>query len=685
MAVSNSDGSIILSVKIDQAGFNKEMAGLQGRTTSLTGKFKSLAAAIGLAFSVAKLVEFSKESAKLATQTEASVQRLIDIYGQASKAVGDFIDQNAMALGMSRSAAASFSSVYGNLFSVWADQATNAKLTNDFLNQTAVIASKTGRTMQDVQERIRSGLLGNTEAVEDLGVFVNVKTIEITEAFRKIADGRSWEQLNAYEQQQVRALAILEQSTKKYGNQVSDTTALTRARFQAAWEDFMNTWGQIVNQVLMPIMKWSTVVLVFLTRGLQILAGISKETVKESDAVENTVENQEDLNAELKKTQKEQRKVLAGFDEINTLTGGGYGSNGFDFPNYDIEVPEIGEIEDWLDPETLEKLERFEKWVEENRDNIITALEIGGVVALGAAIGGLIGKIGNLLGWFSKKDKGLQTQTNKTNLETSAVSALAGALAGVSVGVSALLPWLDDLKIKGENLVNVFGNSKNALNGFASSVSVSMKICADNVRNAFYNIATNIYNSLSNTGNNINSWVSATGNNFYNWCSNVAKNIGSAAKNIADNFGRSLSSAWENFNNFMKATGEKISTFWNENKTWIVPVTLTAVAVGAGIALAPYTGGASLGLAALAKGGVVPTATTALIGEAGKEVVLPLENHTEWMDDLVSKLASAVNSGNQDNRPIILQIDGREIARATREGNASLGTQTVFGGFANAY
>lgn len=39
----------------------------------------------------------------------------------------------------------------------------------------------------------------------------------------------------------------------------------------------------------------------------------------------------------------------------------------------------------------------------------------------------------------------------------------------------------------------------------------------------------------------------------------------------------------------------------------------------------------------------------------------------------------------QDNRPIVLEIDGKEIARATRSGENKLGTQTVFGGFANVY
>lgn len=42
----------------------------------------------------------------------------------------------------------------------------------------------------------------------------------------------------------------------------------------------------------------------------------------------------------------------------------------------------------------------------------------------------------------------------------------------------------------------------------------------------------------------------------------------------------------------------------------------------------------------LAKGGVVNQATQAIIGEAGKEAVLPLERNTEWMDMLADRLAS---------------------------------------------
>lgn len=296
---------------------------------------KKLAVQLGLAFSVLKFMQFSKEAGQLATQVEASTMRLADIYGKASETVGDFIDDNARALGMSKASATSFASVYGDLFSVWADQATNAQLTNEYLNLTAVLASKTGRTVEDVQERIRSGLLGNTEAIEDLGVFVNIKTIEITDAFKRIADGRSWEQLNAYEQSEVRTMAILEQSVKKYGNQVQETTALTRSSFQASYEDMKATWGRFVNVVLMPILEVVTEIMDKITLAMQVIGGFSDKTItatatnsaEMSNNISDAVDSQKDLTDEVNNTAKAQEKYLAGFDKVQKV-GGSSGTGG---------------------------------------------------------------------------------------------------------------------------------------------------------------------------------------------------------------------------------------------------------------------------------------------------------------------------------------------------------------------
>lgn len=360
MAISGGDGSIILTTKIDESGITKGTnsiktafdkvktylgkvgtqigTGFQKVGNSIKNTFQKLGTYLkGLAgqilglLSLRAFINFSREAGQMATQQEANVQRLIDIYGEASQAVGDYIDANARALGMSRSAAAQFSAVYGNLFSVWADQKTNAELTAQYLNMTAVVASKSGRTVEDVQERVRSGLLGNTEAIEDLGVFVNVKTIEMTDAFKRMADGRSWEQLGAYEQQQIRTMAILEQATQKYGTTVANTTALTRAQYKAAYEDMQATWGQFVNVVLMPVLKVVTQIMNIITAGLRAIAGITGKTIESTEGISSSiggaVDNQEALTDAVKGTNKELKKSLAGFDEIQILssnaTGGG--------------------------------------------------------------------------------------------------------------------------------------------------------------------------------------------------------------------------------------------------------------------------------------------------------------------------------------------------------------------------
>lgn len=65
---------------------------------------------------------------------------------------------------------------------------------------------------------------------------------------------------------------------------------------------------------------------------------------------------------------------------------------------------------------------------------------------------------------------------------------------------------------------------------------------------------------------------------------------------------------------------------------------------------------ARLEIPRLATGGITSGPTTALIGEAGREAVLPLENNTEWMDMFADKLS---------DRPVNIRFTGNlaELAR----------------------
>lgn len=365
---TNSDGSIVLEVKIDKTGLNKELQNLNKdlstgvkntkkfntSITTLTGSLRKFAGAVGIAFSVAQMLRFSNEASKLAGQTEAYILRIGQIYGEASKTVTHFVDENSRALGMSKTAAYEAAASYGNLFSSFADGAENAKLTNDMLQTTAVIASKTGRSFDETFAKIQSGIFGNTRAIDDLGVYVNQATITTTKAFQTISDGRPWADLTGNEQKQILTLAILEQAQLKYGNTVLQSTALTRSQFEAAWQDFKATWGQVINAVLVPILKVITTILNAFTSLLYAIANLTGETVETkkvsqsisvdagntSENIGNAVKNQKKLNKELKKS-------VAGFDDLQVLSdktsdnvgdsaGGGGGAGGAT-----IETPEI--------------------------------------------------------------------------------------------------------------------------------------------------------------------------------------------------------------------------------------------------------------------------------------------------------------------------------------------------------
>ena len=52
---------------------------------------------------------------------------------------------------------------------------------------------------------------------------------------------------------------------------------------------------------------------------------------------------------------------------------------------------------------------------------------------------------------------------------------------------------------------------------------------------------------------------------------------------------------------------------------------------------------------ALAAGGIVTSPTLAMVGEAGKEAIMPLENNTEWLDKLADKLASKMGRNTVNN------------------------------------
>ncbi|MEI4336592.1 hypothetical protein [Streptococcus suis] len=191
--------------------------------------------------------------------------------------------------------------------------------------------------------------------------------IESTNAFKRFANGQSWQQLDYNTQQQIRLMAILEQATAKYGNtlqqSVNGRISLFKSLLSDAALNIGNAMLPIIN-AMMPVLNSLAMVLKNVTAKLAEFIGLmfnKKVSVKNSavgnlaqgaqnandavgglgdamdgvdDASGGTADNLDDTAKSAKKAAKE-LLGLAGFDEITTLNvnkddsdGAGSGSGG---------------------------------------------------------------------------------------------------------------------------------------------------------------------------------------------------------------------------------------------------------------------------------------------------------------------------------------------------------------------
>jgi hypothetical protein len=349
---------------------------------------------------------------KDAMRFEASIQQLNRLMGASSAEFMNWASTSAAAFNMSKSEAVQYGATYSNIISTFADSTQQTQqYTQDLLKATSVAASMTGRTMEDALERVRSGMLGNTEAIEDLGIFVNVAMIESTKAFQQFANGKSWDQLDFRTQQQIRLFAILEQSATKYGVEVGNNAISATAQFTAQLKNLSLAIGQAFLPIWEAVLPGLTAMVSWMVKAMNVVAQFmtvlfGKEPVK-------TAQSQADANAQVatsagevgdayKKAGKEAKKAkgsLAGFDEVNTLADKSSGAEGgIDSP---IGAPGAGgsssavpiEISDGVSgvaeeisakvKKAAESLKAFAKGVKdfitEHKDIIIAAL--GGIAA----------------------------------------------------------------------------------------------------------------------------------------------------------------------------------------------------------------------------------------------------------------------------------------------------------------
>lgn len=269
---------------------------VKNKLSGLKNMFSSLAKVAALGILARELYQLGKYSVQTALEVQASMNQIQRLMGESSQAFLKWAENNALAFNMSKAEAIKYGSTYGNILAGFIkNQDKLAGYTAKLLETSSIIAQGTGRTMTDVMERIRSGLLGNTEAIEDLGVMVQVKMIESTEAFKKFANGQSWDQLDFQTQQQIRLMAILEQATKRYGDTLQDNVNNRIATFKALMKDSAlnigNAFLPIINAIMPILNAFASVIRTATAKLAEFIQLLFDKKVSSTDGVAGAVNN----------------------------------------------------------------------------------------------------------------------------------------------------------------------------------------------------------------------------------------------------------------------------------------------------------------------------------------------------------------------------------------------------------
>ena len=220
---------------------------------------------------------------------------------------------------------------------------------------------------------------------------------------------------------------------------------------------------------------------------------------------------------------------------------------------------------------------------------------------------------------------------------------IVAAIAAVIAIVILCIKYWDEIK---EFVVKVAKIIWGAVKDMADKIGKFFKDLWADIKQIFSNIGSWFGEKFTQAANGIKKAFSAIGSFFSNIWSDIKRIFSSVGTAIADAI-----------SNTVKGAINKVLSFATNTINGFIGAINTAIGIINAIPGVNIKKLSKLSVPQLAQGGIVDSATLAVIGEQGKEAVVPLENNTEWLDLLESRL----NKGG--NQPIILQVDGKTFAQ----------------------
>ncbi len=482
------DGSIRIDTRINQTGFNKGIAGIQGSVNRLGSSLKSLAATVGLAFGVAQIVKFGKEAISLASDLN-EVQNVVETaFGSMSTQVDAWAKNSIKQFGMSELAAKQMASTYMAMSVGSGLQGQGAAdMAMKTAERAADISSFYNKSLEESDTMLKSIWTGETESLKQIGVVMtqtNLDAFALANGF-----GKTTSEMTQSEQIMLRYQYVMEQTRLAAGDfiKTQDSWANQTRILSEQWKQFLSIMGEALIQILTPALQ-------FLNQFMSVLIGwaqtfsavVSALFGKKVDTAANAMSGaassanslagstagaaaaQDDLASSTAAANKELQKQTASFDEMNVLqsktssTGGSGGGSGSSSAG-GMGVPDLSGITSVQD-QVENSMSEFE--------NLIKSKDwagLGAYIADGLNRG--LQQVYEIISWDNVRPKVEPFITGFTGTFNSLVSHIDWDLMGrtVGAGINTIVGTLV-LLISGIDWVNIGASFADGLNGMFAEV-----------------------------------------------------------------------------------------------------------------------------------------------------------------------------------------------------------------------
>ena len=691
-----SDNVINVSNDIEDIGI-----ALKKSTTGSTRDFMKMGAVAGAVGAVVskvidlvvkaikKVAELIKKVTEMAIDAVESETLVAIVFGESAGAIREWSDELADALGLNAYTLRKDTAMLYNISKGLGVTEKNAlTLAKGFTQLSRDMSAFYNIPIEDAFTKLRSGITGETEPLRKLGVIITqtqVKSAAYRYGIAQVGDELS-------EQQKVlgRYMTVLEQTGTAQGawaiemqNPATQIKILTN-RIKMVAIDLGSIFIPILQKVL-PYLQAFVYVIGDAVKMLLDFLGlvgvdVSKNLQDIGSSADGATEGVKDLKSEL--------LGLAAFDEMNVLkkddgagsgSGSGGGSGGFELPEYDMGMENIKDkavaLKDIIVrifKDIWKKIKQilapiislWEKWVTPAIEGLKIQLGLLFSEIVDSPIGGILKAIAQILGvvivgaiavviWVINGvivivRKLLESWKKRFNL---AVEILA-----------RLILFFDDF---GENIKEVLGNigqwftdvwealgiiiddfikkTKKKIFDFIIKLIINWLILRNRVSEIWTDMMVNIKNKISRITSSVRAKVESIKSYFVgiwttvkwvfqsigNWMWSKISWAVSKVKGVLKSLKTGFSGFFVNIASSIKAPINWIidrinNMIWTMNK-WRIPKILPN---GLNIGSIPR----------LAKGGVVSSPTLSMVGEAGREAVLPLDNNTQWMNELANKI-----------------------------------------------